>query len=114
MAHRALLLPEVARPLGALLVNLLAEMDVELVEDAAHGRPEIVFVFVDTEGSLQRIGAARAHRVPIIVLTFYDQDRIIERIRLQGVESIYPLGHPLAELRQLVASSLATAPPSRQ
>lgn len=110
MAHCALILPAVERPLYAFLADVLAELGVELVEDPAIQRPDLILLVAVKEDVFELLESAQRYRVPIIVLSAYDDDLMVERVRRNGVESIYPLGRPLAELRQLVASYLAGAP----
>ncbi len=110
MAGRALIVGDGDDHLRGLVVDILTEMGVSVVGDAAAEPPEVVLVVLDGHDPGAALEPAQRLGVPVIVLVAYDDDLLIERVRHSGVDSVYPLGRPLAELRALVKRSLARRP----
>ena len=104
--HQALLLGVAKGALRTLVADVLEEMGVELADDRGPIAPDVVLVFVDRRDPAAVLGPAHELGVPIIVLVDYEDDLLIERVRRNGVDCVYPLGRPLAELRSLVAGTL--------
>jgi hypothetical protein len=111
MAHLALLAGDVDEHLRGLVVDILDEMGVCLVGDPDAQRPEVVLVVLESHDFGTMLDSAQRHGVPVIVLIAYEDELLIESVRHNGVESVYPLGRPLAELRGLLASSLSAGGP---
>jgi hypothetical protein len=107
MGHLALLVGDVDEHLRGLVVDILNEMGVQLVGDSEAQPPEVVLVVLESHDFGSVLDSAQRHGVPVIVLVAYDDELLIESVRHNGAESVYPLGRPLAELRDLVASRLA-------
>jgi AmiR/NasT family two-component response regulator len=106
MGHLALLAGDVDEHLRGLVVDILHEMGVGLVSDPEAQRPEVVLVVLESHDFGTVLEAAQRHGVPVIVLIAYEDELLIQSVRHNGVESVYPLGRPLAELRGLLARSL--------